>query len=167
MKSFNSAGSFLYDHLWPTFFFTHCPPSFSNSFRTGSVCRWVAGDTPLRHSNPGPVLPLVPWQFVEYEPSPEETRPLSHTAGEKSPFYPPPSSIPLSPALTPHLNSKVRLFISLPHPIKGTWYKRMKPDFLPGYWRIRAEVEAAVSDVCEPPWSSSRCKDKIGAHPTL
>lgn len=164
MKSFNSAGSF---YMIPSDLHSAhiVPPPCSNSFKTGSVSQWVAVDTRLRHSNPGPVLPLVPWQFVEYEPSPKETHPLSHTAGEKSPFYPH-SSIPLSPALTPHLNSKVRLFITLPHPIKGAWYKRMKPDFLPGYWRIRAEVGAAVSDVCEPRWSSSRCKDRIGAHPT-
>lgn len=171
MKSLNIAVS-LYIciyifHLWPTFC-THCfPPPCSNSFTTGSVSQWVAGDMLLRRSNPSPVLPLVPWQFDEYEPSPKETRPLSHTAGEKSPLYPPSSSIPLSPALTLHLNSKVRLFISLPHPIKGAWYKRMKLDFLPACWRIRAEVEAAVSDVCEPRWSSSRCKDKIGGQPTL
>lgn len=86
---------------------------------------------------------------------------------KKSLLYPPSSSTPLSPALTPHLNSEVKLFISLPHPIKGAWYKRMKLDFFPGYWRIRVEVEAAVSNVCEPRWSSSRCKDKIGGQPTL
>lgn len=150
-------------YIFHTLFF----PSCSKSFTTGSVSRWVAGDTLLRRCNPGPVLPSVPWQFEEYEPSPKETRRLSHTAGGKSPLYPPSSSTPLSPALTPHLNSKVRLFISLPHPIKGSWYKRMKLDFLPGYWRIRSEVEAAVSDVCEPRWGSSRCKDKIGGKPTL
>lgn len=87
-------------------------------------------NTALRRCNPGPVLPTVPRGFVEYEPGPKShtsTSTLTHTHRQKHKKSHPSSSIPLSPALTSHLNSKVRLFISLPHPIKPASYKRMKP----------------------------------------
>ncbi len=110
----------------------------------------------VRHCNPGPVLPSVPWGFMEYEPGPKRPTPtLTHTKSHPS------WSIPLSPDLTLHLNSKVRLFISLPHPIKPTLYRRMKPTLPSCCWGIRAEVETAVSDVLQPHHSLSRHTDKI------
>lgn len=106
-------------------------------------------NTALRRYNAGPVLPSVPWGFVEYEPGPKRrTSTVIHTQTHEKTH--PSSSIPLSPALTSHLNSKVRLFISLPHPIKPSLYKRTKPSLASCCWRIRAEVETAASDVLQP-----------------
>lgn len=116
------------------------------------------GNTLSRRSNPSPVLAFVPWWFVQYEPGPMRhvsTLTQRHTGRKKKPH--PSSSIPLSPALTPHLSSKVRLFISLPHPIKPTLYKRMKVSLPSCCWRIRAEVETVVSDDARPYRSPSRC----------
>lgn len=115
-------------------------------------------DTVLRRCNPSPVLPFVPWGYMEYEP--KDAQPTSHTQRHTKKSHPS-SSISLSPALTSHLNSKVRLFISLPHPIRSTLYKRMKSSLSSCSGRIRAEVETAVSHVLQPYNSLSRRTDSV------
>lgn len=115
-------------------------------------------DIVLRRCNPSPVLPFVPWGYMEYEP--KDAQPHSHTQRHTKKSHPS-SSISLSPALTSHLNSKVRLFISLPHPIRSTLYKRMKSSLSSCSGRIRAEVETAVSHVLQPYNSLSRRTDSV------
>lgn len=132
-------------HLWGKKNWNLCHPhpftsallaSFSHSFSTGSVSLWVTG---MQHW--GAVIPVQfsprPLEdFRNMRQDPEVPIPASHTHTimhkdtQKEQSHPS-SSIALSPALTPHLNSKVRLFISLPHPIKATLYKRMKAATLP------------------------------------